>query len=214
MIQAVVFDVGGVLCPSPLAEFAKVDAEFDLPAGTIMSYFRGGAEFSLCETGRMAVTDFYRLCVGAIAEKHGVRIPADRLDEMMWAIMGDGTRPEMLELVTEIKAAGHRTGLLTNIFAERREWLHGLFPPGTIDAVGDSSELGMRKPEQRIYLKLLDLLGCAPQEIAFVDDFAENLAPARAMGMVGVLYQSPDQVRRDLAEAGVRIPPRFGKWLS
>jgi FMN phosphatase YigB (HAD superfamily) len=38
--------------------------------------------------------------------------------------------------------------------------MHALFPPGTIDVFGDSSQLGMRKPEQRIYDKLVALLGC------------------------------------------------------
>ena len=210
MNPAVVFDVGGVLCPSPLDEFAKVDAEFGLPAGTVMSCFRGGADFALCETGRMAVADFYDGCVAAIARDHGIEMPAERLDAMMWAIMGDGTRPEMLGLAVEVKAAGHQTGLLTNIFAERREWLHGLLPEGTIDVFADSSELGMRKPEPEIYDKLVELLGCAPEEIVFIDDFSENLAPARAMGMVGVLYTSPEQVRRDLIQVGVRIAPMRG----
>jgi haloacid dehalogenase-like hydrolase len=127
---------------------------------------------------------------------------------MMRALMGgDAVRPTMRELVIEIKAAGYRTGLLTNIFAERREWLHAIFPEGTIDVFGDSSALGLRKPEQPIYDKLVQLLGCRPEEIAFVDDFPENLAPARAMGIVDIQYESPEQVRRDLIEAGVRIAP-------
>lgn len=207
MIEAVVFDVGGVLCPSPLDEFTKVDVEYGLPEGTVMSFVRGGGDFARCETGRMPITEFYELCVARIAEVHGVQVPPQRLDAMLWACMGDTVRPEMRELVIEIKAAGHQTALLTNIFAERRDWLHSIFPPGTIDVFGDSSELGMRKPEQPIYERLVELLGRRPGEIAFVDDFPENLAPARAMGIVDILFESPEQVRRDLIEAGVRIAP-------
>jgi epoxide hydrolase-like predicted phosphatase len=207
MIRAVVFDVGGVLCPSPIDEFARVDAEFGLPAGTVMSYLRGGADFALCETGRLAVADFCRRCVADIVGRHGVEIPVGRLDAMLEAVMGENVRPEMLGLVAEVKAAGYLTGLLTNIFAERRAWLHGLFPPGTIDAFCDSSEVGVRKPDQGIYDQLVGMLGCEPHEIAFVDDFPENLVPARRMGMAGLVFESPDQVRRALVAAGVRILP-------
>jgi epoxide hydrolase-like predicted phosphatase len=205
VIQALAFDVGGVLVPSPLDEFAKVDQEYGLPAGTIMARFRGGPEFARCETGQLAVREFFRGCVAAIARDHGVRVPAARLEQMMNAIMGDRLRPEMLELVTAVKASGYRTALLTNIYAERRAWLHALFPPGTIDVFGDSSQLGMRKPEQRIYDKLVALLGCSPDEIAFIDDFPENLVPARAMGMSTILFETPEQVHQDLIDIGVRF---------
>ncbi|WP_052914688.1 HAD family hydrolase [Protofrankia coriariae] len=205
MIGAVVFDVGGVLCPSPVGEFEKVDAEYGLPAGTVMSFVRGGELFARCETGRMPIAEFYRRCSSAIAEKHHVDVPAQRLDAMLWACMGDSVRPEMVALVVEVKAAGYQTALLTNIFAERRDWLHTLLPAGTIDAYGDSSELGLRKPDPTIYRRLLAMLGRGPREVAFVDDFPENLVPARDLGMVGVLYESSRQVRRALVEAGVRI---------
>lgn len=207
MIQAVAFDVGGVLCPSPLDHFTRFDVEHGLAEGTVMSFLRGGTDFTRCETGRMPITEFYERCVARIAEAHGVRVSPQRLDAMLWACAGETVRPEMRELVIEIKAAGHQTALLTNIFAERRDWLHSIFPPGTIDVFGDSSELGMRKPERRIYERLVEMLGRRPEEIAFIDDFPENLEPAWAMGIVAILFESPEQVRRDLIEAGVRIAP-------
>ncbi|WP_250287242.1 MULTISPECIES: HAD family hydrolase [unclassified Frankia] len=207
MIGAVVFDVGGVLCPSPVGEFEKVDAEYGLPTGTVMSFVRGGELFARCETGRMPIAEFYRRCSAAIAEKHRVDVPAQRLDAMLWACMGDNVRPEMAALVVEVRAAGYRTALLTNIFAERRDWLHALLPAGAIDVYGDSSELGLRKPDPAIYRRLLEMLGHGPREVVFVDDFPENLVPARDLGMVDVRYESPRQVRRALVEAGVRIAP-------
>ena len=209
MIRAVAFDVGGVLCPNPLGEFARVDEEYGLPAGTVMLHVRGGDEFARCEIGELPIAEFFNRCVARIADEHGIAVPAQRLDAMMLALMGeDAVRDTMRDFVIEIKAAGYRTALLTNIFAERREWLHAIFPEGTIDVFGDSSALGLRKPEQPIYDKLVELLGCRPDEIAFVDDFPENLAPARAMGITDILYESPEQVRRALIEAGVRIAPR------
>lgn len=207
MIEAVVFDVGGVLCPNPLNEFMKVEQEYNLPPGTVMSFMRGGDDFALCETGRLPVVEFYNRFVAKIAKAHNVQVPPQRIDEMLEGCMGETVRPEMLNLVIDIKAAGYQTALLTNIFAERRNWLHAIFPPGTIDVFVDSSELGMRKPDLPIYHKLMEMLGRLPGEIAFVDDFAENLVPARSLGIVDILFESPAQARRDLIQAEVRIAP-------
>jgi len=205
MIKAVVFDVGGVLCPNPLNEFIKVDREYGLPDGTVMSFLRGGDDFALCETGQMSIVDFYDRCVARIAQAHDVRVTPQRLDAMLEACMGEAVRPEMIELVIEIKAAGYQTALLTNIFAERREWLHALLPQGTIDVFGDSSEMGLRKPDPAIYHKLMEMMGRQPEAIAFIDDFAENLVAARALGITGILFESPEQARQALVAAGVRI---------
>lgn len=208
------FDVGGVLCPSPLDEFAKVDAEHGLPAGTVMSHIRGGDEFARVETGRLPIADFFAGCIAAIEAEHGVTVAPGRLDRMMHACMGDSTRPEMLALLRDVKAAGHQTALLTNIFAERREWLHSTFPDDVVDVYCDSSEVGLRKPERPIYDKLLELLGRRAEQVAFVDDFPENLEPARAMGMTVILFESPAQARADLAAAGVRIPARVAEEVA
>lgn len=204
-VQAVVFDVGGVLCPSPVDEFDKVDTEYRLPAGTVQSLFRGGSLFAQCEVGQLRVDTFFAACSAAILDDHGVDVPPERLDEMLSACMGDSVRPEMLALVAEVRAAGYQIGLLTNIFAERRPWLHAIFPEGTVDVFADSSELGMRKPDPAIYDRLLQMLGREPHEVAFIDDFAENLVPARESGIVDILFASPGQVRTELAAAGVRI---------
>jgi glucose-1-phosphatase len=208
MIEAVVFDVGGVLCPNPLNEFSKVEQEYSLPAGTVGSFLRGGDDFALCETGQLPIAEFYDRFVARIAHAHDVQVPPQRVDAMLEACMGKTLRPEMRGLVIEIKAAGYQTALLTNIFAERRDWLHAIFPQGTIDVFADSSALGLRKPELPIYHKLMEMLGRQPGQIAFIDDFAENLVPARALGIVDILFESPGQARQDLIRAGVRIAPR------
>lgn len=204
-VRAVVFDVGGVLCPSPITAFTRVDDEHGLPPGTTMSVFRGGDTFAQCEVGALALADFSAQCADQVKRELGIDLPPDRFDRMLRGVMGGSTTPEMLDLVQEVKAAGYRIALLTNIVAELREWLHCLLPEGTVDVYADSSELGLRKPDPAIYARLVELLGVAADEIAFVDDFAENLEPAREAGLLTVLYSSPGQTRRDLVAGGVRI---------
>lgn len=204
-LQAVVFDVGGVLCTSPVDEFGKVDAEHGLPDGTVQAFIRGGTTFAECETGRLPIQGFYDACIADIGSRHGVRIASARLDAMFTACMGDSARPEMLSMLHELKDAGHTLALLTNIYAERRGWLHETFPESLIDFYGDSSELGLRKPDPEIYRVLLDRLGLPAEAVAFVDDFPENLVPAQELGIRTVLFTSSEQARCDLVAAGARI---------
>ena len=199
---AVVFDVGGVLCPNPVHEFDKVDAEYSLPSGTAQTYFRGGSAFALCETGQMSLGDFSASVSADIKATHGEVVPAARLESMLDACFSD-VRPEMMTLLRQLRAAGHQLGLLTNIYAERREWLRRRFPPDLIDAYGDSSELGLRKPDPHIYVRVLELLGRRACEVVFVDDFIENIEPAKTLGMTTILFQNPLQVGQMLRTVGI-----------
>jgi epoxide hydrolase-like predicted phosphatase len=205
VIRAVAFDVGGVLCPSPVDEFGKVDREYGLPQGTLESFVRGGDDWMQLETGGMAIGEFYDRCTAQILADHGVAVPHARLQAMLDACMGDSMRREMRDLVLELEAGGYRIALLTNIYAERRDWLRSLFPEGVIDVFCDSSEVGLRKPEPPIYRKLLELLELPAEEVAFLDDFEENVVAAREAGIVGIRFEGTGQARRELATLGVRV---------
>jgi putative hydrolase of the HAD superfamily len=59
------------------------------------------------------------------------------------------------------------------------------------DAVIDSSEVGMRKPDPAIFaLALRELGDIAPEHAVFLDDFPGNVAAARRLGMHGVLVEN------------------------
>lgn len=206
MIETVVFDVGGVLCASPPGEFAQVDEEYGLRPSTLEGFIRGGDLWARVETGRMPLTEFFGQAIATIEADQGVTVAEERLEQMLHRCMGGAVREDMVALVHDLKAAGHRTAIMSNIFAEKREWLRSFCGEGAVDVFCDSSEVGIRKPDQAIYDRLIELLGGVdPRTVGFVDDFAENLEPAAAMGMTVVLYESPAQVRSELAAAGARI---------
>lgn len=92
--------------------------------------------------------------------------------------------PAMGRLVRDVRAAGLQTALLSNIFLGLDE-LYRL-EDGAFDHVVFSCRVGMRKPEPGIYRHVLDLLGVAPDEALFVDDFPAMCEGARAVGMAAV----------------------------
>ena len=93
---------------------------------------------------------------------------------------------DMTGLVRRAKAAGIRTALLSNSWGNT--YPDHLFD-GMFDVVVISGEVGMRKPEERIYAYTLDKLGLPAHECAFVDDLRHNVDAAVALGMVGIHHE-------------------------
>lgn len=96
----------------------------------------------------------------------------------------------MAEAVARARAAGVRTGLISNSWggaAYRRERFEELF-----DAVVISEEVGMRKPHPSIYRLAASRIGVEPVACVFVDDLLPNVEGARAVGMEGIVHRSAD----------------------
>jgi len=103
----------------------------------------------------------------------------------------------MLDLFRKLHAAGVPTGLLSNSWGGG--YPHELFPD-LFDAVVISSEVGMRKPEPRIFFHAAELLGLAPQECVFIDDIEANITAAEQIGFTGVLHNAAEHTAERVAE--------------
>jgi epoxide hydrolase-like predicted phosphatase len=109
-------------------------------------------------------------------------------------------RPEMLGLVGELRTGGIATGIVTNNVRALAGWRELADWEAFFDVVVDSCEVGMRKPEPRIYLHACACLGVEPSAAVFVDDMQANVDGAIAVGMRSVLMQEPsiaiEEIRR------------------
>jgi epoxide hydrolase-like predicted phosphatase len=103
----------------------------------------------------------------------------------------------MVALFRRLHADGVPTGLLSNSWG-------GAYPtdlfPDMFDAVVISSEVGMRKPEPRIFLHAAGLLGLEPQDCIFIDDIQANIAAAEQLGFTGVLHSEAAGTAERVAE--------------
>ena len=121
-----------------------------------------------------------------LAELLGVSAPG--LIDRMFA--GSKTDEPMLSAVRAARRAGIRTGLISNSWGTRRydrSQLNELF-----DGVVISGEVGVRKPEPRIYELGAEAIGLPPADCVFVDDLPGNLKPARELGMATVHHTSAE----------------------
>ena len=69
------------------------------------------------------------------------------------------------------------------------------------DHVIESSKIGLRKPDPRIYERMCEVLDLDPKFCIYIDDLGINLKPARAMGMTTIKALSEQQILDDLATA-------------
>ncbi len=198
-ITAVVFDLGGVLTGPPFGGIAGYEASLGLPERSISQYFRNDPVYHSLERGEISAREFWKSVGTRVQEEHGVRIDLRALAATTEA--ASHVRPEAIELVRSLHPA-YALGLLTNNVAEAGVWRDQL-PYELFDTVIDSSAVGVRKPDPRIYELVIEQLARDAREIVFIDDFEENLPPAAALGMQVIRFESTEQCRADLATLGV-----------
>lgn len=119
-----------------------------------------------------------------------------QLQTDFWA--GDQLDEELVASIAGLRPAV-KTGMITNAWKSIRprieeEWR--LAP--AFDDIVVSAEVGLAKPHPAIYRLALERLGVDVPETIFIDDFEENVAAARALGIHAIRFRDRDQVLRDL----------------
>ena len=200
--RAVIFDLGGVVLPSPLQTFRAYEARHGLPHRFLSEVVLNGGEhgaWSRFERGELDGAGFVA-AFGAECETAGGRVDvAELLTEIT---TGGGPYPVMLEALRRIRAEGLRTAALTNNWAlddgvsmgDRHPDLGAHF-----DVIVESAVEGIRKPDPRIYELVCSRLDVRPDESVFLDDLGVNLKPARALGMATIKVGEPDAALAELA---------------
>jgi putative hydrolase of the HAD superfamily len=197
---AVIFDLGGVVFPSPFEAFDAYDGEHDLAPGTVRALIKASSEtgaWSELERGELTMTEFYaRLQAEAAAA--GFALDGARLMGMIGR--GFGPQPEMARAITRIREEGLRTAALTN------NWPNAdpSAPSANgntlgFDVIIESAVVGLRKPDPRIYEMALAELDVDANATVFLDDLGINLKPARAMGMTTIKVTDPATALNELA---------------
>ena len=199
MIRAVLWDFGGVILTSPFEAFNVYEERKGLPADFIRSVNATTPDenaWALLERTEIDGDEFDRR-FAAESEALGHRIPgADVLE-----LLSGEVRPEMVDLLDAVIAAGYKTACLTNNMAggDARADVGDVMD--RFDEVVESSVVGVRKPEVEFYEIACTRLGVAPDECVFLDDLGINLKPAAAMGMTTIKVITPGQAIADLENA-------------
>lgn len=199
---AVLWDFGGVILTSPFEAFARYERAAGLPVGLIRSINATNPDTNAWARFERSEVDLDGFCelFEAEAAARGHAVDGRRV---MGCLHGE-VRPQMVEALRRIKAAGLPQALLTNnvVSAGEHTGTGGRTDVLEIfDAVVESSVVGIRKPEPRFYEIACEQLGITPHDAVFLDDLGINLKPAAAMGMHTIKVIDPDAALAELAAA-------------
>ena len=182
--RALLVDFGGVLTTNVFDSFRAFCDREGIDRDAVKRLFRDDPEalalLRRLERGELDEDEFGR----QFAPMLGVADPARLVDRLF---AGMGPDEEMLAAVRAARAAGVRTGLVSNSWGAGRYDRDAL--PELFDAVVISGEVGLHKPEPEIFHLAAERVGAAPERCVFVDDLRENCAGAEAVGMTAVLHR-------------------------
>jgi putative hydrolase of the HAD superfamily len=211
--RAILWDFGGVILSSPFEAFNRYEDEAGLPKDFVRSLNARNPDtnaWAKMERSEVSLEGFVALFEDE-ARQGGHQVDGWKI---LQALSGD-IRPQMVEALRRCKAAFRVACITNNMKAGAGPGMAR--SPKKARAVADimilfehvveSSKLGLRKPDPRIYRHACELLDVPPQDCIYLDDLGINLKPARAMGMRTIKVGDPDQAIAEL-EAMVGIPLR------
>jgi putative hydrolase of the HAD superfamily len=193
-IEAVVFDIGGVLEITPSLGISEMwESRLGLQPGEInkrtQDVWEGGA------IGAISERDVHQ----AVRERLG--LDERQLEEfmgMIWREYLGAANTELIEYVRRLRPR-YRTGIVSNSFVgarEREQVAYGF--ENLVDEIIYSHECGMSKPDPAIYALVCERLQVEPAQMVFVDDYGPCVAGAREAGIHAVLYRDNAQAIGDI----------------
>lgn len=194
-LKAVLFDFGGVFTGTPLKAFRESSPHYGLSADELTELVLGPTHVDTdhpwhqLERGEIAAADAMKAIVDTAKRTYDIELDP-------WKILiATGRSPEdrenMIARVVALRSLGFQTAIVTNNFKEAGVHWRKLMPfDDLFDVIIDSSEVGFRKPDRRIFELTAARLGdLDTKSCAFLDDLAGNVAGAEAVGMMGVLVE-------------------------
>jgi putative hydrolase of the HAD superfamily len=200
-IKATLWDFGGVISSSPFESFRRYERERGLPDDFLRTLNATNSDTNAWARFERSEVSFDEFC--ALYEEEG-RAAGGEIDgrEVMACLSGE-IRPAMVEAIRRCKAK-LTTGLITNNVALTDEgpgWHSTVAIDELFDVVIESSKVGFRKPDARIYELACEQMGVEAAEVVFLDDLGVNLKPAAAMGMTTIKVVDPSAALRELEAA-------------
>ncbi|MGL4260050.1 MAG: HAD-IA family hydrolase [Afipia sp.] len=212
MIEAVIWDFGGVLTTSPFEAFARFEKERGLPPDIIRrtnaaNHFENAwAKFERAEVDLATFDELF----AAESRALGAEV---RGRDVVSLLSGDA-RPEMVEALRRVKQH-FKTGCITNnlpanaIGSSGGRALYVAETMALFDHVIESAKIGLRKPDPRIYRMMVEALGVDPNKCVYLDDLGVNLKPAREMGMTTIkVIDGPQAIAELEAATGLTLADR------
>ena len=203
--KAVIFDFGGVITSSPFESFNRMEVACGLPQNFVRQVNSNNPDnnaWAKFERAEINTAEFDALFTQE-AQALGHHLDGA---SVIACLSGD-VRRDMVSALDHLKVRGFLLGCITNnVPAGKGAGMAGSTEKAAVvgaimarfDHVIESSKVGVRKPNPRIYQMMCDALGVAPAQCAYLDDLGINCKPAAALGMAAIKVTSGEQALADL----------------
>lgn len=193
-IRAVIFDLGGVLVrtdhPEPRVALAQ---KLGMDRTALENMVFESESAGRASVGQIPVEEHWenlRLQLG---------LAAGSMDNFQEGFFGGDVLDWSLVDYLRALRPGRRTGLLSNAFSSLRHFITNVWKfDDAFDDMIISAEVGLLKPDARIYQLAVERLGVAPGEAIFIDDFERNISGARLAGLQAIHFRSAAQTLSEL----------------
>ena len=197
MLEAIIFDVGGVLIRTQSRAGRETWAKtLGLDAWDFEQLVFNSDSGRQAQLGQKSIETHWQW----LGQQLGLS-SADLAQMRRDFFAGDELDQALVAYVQRLRQAGYRTGLLSNYADDARPLWTEVYPfIDYFDGVVISSEVGLMKPDPKIYYLAADSVEVSPAEALFIDDFIENVEGARRVGMQALHFKDPELVRKQLVD--------------
>jgi putative hydrolase of the HAD superfamily len=203
-IRAVILDFGEVLSFPPRREAIGAMADmFHLSPEKFREFYY--AERNAYDRGAISADQYWQ----AIAKDARTQLSDEQIawlrqtDVEMWSHVN----PAMLQWAAELRQQHVQTAVLSNMHLDMAASVRKHFGwISEFECFALSAELGIAKPDPRIFQHCLDCLQVPATEAVFIDDKQQNTCAAEEVGIAGICAHSPESIREQLQAAGWQGP--------
>jgi putative hydrolase of the HAD superfamily len=192
-VQAVFFDLGGVLLRTEYQAPREHLAErLNMTYEDLTKIVFESESSRMASVGAITTEQHW----AAVAARLGLR--ADQIEGLRTEFFaGDILDRDLIGFIRALRPA-RKTGLISNAWIDMRGYITDHEFEDAFDALVISAEVGTLKPGREIFELALTQLGVSAENAVFVDDTLDNVEAAAAMGMHGILFRDPEDVRNEL----------------
>lgn len=202
MIEAVFFDFGGVLLQhADGIDHHAIEERLGLPERTVFNTLYRDSRYAEFAVGDCSA-DEWETSVREAAERNA----GEQAEAMLKALQAadNDLNPDMVRLVQSLHGR-YRLGIISNTTPGLEERLREQFPEihRYFDVRIGSGDVGLSKPDPRIFQHATESMGVEPERSVFTDDVKTYAEAASALGMRGIHFTGYEDLARELRTLGV-----------
>jgi putative hydrolase of the HAD superfamily len=192
-IQAVIFDIGGVLSIFiDFESYFKWEQQLELPKGSLFKIIYNSPVSQQATLGKATVADVW--------EEAGrqLNLPPDELKKLQADIWnGYEWNTKLFDFIRSLRP-DYKTGILSDAWADARESMEDVINEDLFDAIVFSAEEGLQKPHPELFQRALDRLGVKPETAILLDDRETNVQGAQEFGIHGVHFTETNKAIEEI----------------